>query len=130
MNVAPLPLELSNDYRTAMQFAAVAYLQRNDALHLAGEQLMASCVQYLVTSLGVPQFMVQRIADLAVAEFEARQLAPSIDSPTLLQVAWVGIDFASAPDVAVLIDTRTGDRYSVPARLLPSRLTSRPQPVN
>ncbi len=36
MNVAPLPLELSNDYRTAMQFAAVAYLQRNDALHLAG----------------------------------------------------------------------------------------------
>lgn len=104
------------DYRAAMQQAAVAYLYRHRCEHLAGDsQLLDNCVRYLTLSLEVPQHLVQRIAELAVAEFE---------SMTCKRVAWLGIhpDSGAYRPFIWLLDNCTQQRHLVSARLLPTRL--------
>ncbi|MNP71309.1 hypothetical protein D3C76_1676790 [compost metagenome] len=67
----------------------------------------------------MPEHLVQRIAELAVTEFE---------SMTTKRVARLGIYPASSAYryLVWLLDTQTQKRYPVPARFLPARLlTSR-----
>ncbi len=112
MNAINLTANPTNDYRVAMQQAAVAYLYRHRSLHLAGDtQLLDNCASYLSLSLEVPPHLVQRIAELAVAEFES-------------MIAWLGIYPNSGPyrPVIWLLDTFTQQRRPVSARLLPTHL--------
>ena len=120
MNAITLTINPANDYRAAMQQAAVAYLYRQQGQHLSGDHLLLeNCKRYLTQSLEVPEHLVQRIAELAVAEFEAM---------TTKRVTRLGIyPASSAYRYSVwLLDTQTQMRYPVPARFLPARLlTSR-----
>lgn len=116
MNAIALTSNPASDYRLAMQQAAVAYLYRHRAQHLTGDsQLLDSCAHYLTLSLEVPAHLVQRIAELAVAEFE---------SMTCNRIAWLGIHPNSGlyRPVILLLDNCTQQRRPVSARLLPSRL--------
>ena len=116
MNAITLTINPTNDYRAAMQQAAVAYLYRQQGQHLSGDhQLMDNCKRYLALSLEVPDHLVQRIAELAVAEFE---------SMTTKRVAWLGIHPTSSAFryLVWLLDTQTLQRYPVPARFLPARM--------
>jgi hypothetical protein len=120
MNAIALTENPASDYRAAMQQAAVAFLYRQRGQHLAGDnQVLENCARYLAQSLEVPAHLVQRIAELAVAEFE---------SMTTGRVTRLGI-YPSSGLVRYqvwLLDTRTQKRYPVPARFLPARLlTSR-----
>lgn len=116
MNAINLTANPTSDYRVAMQQAAVAYLYRHRTQHLAGDtQLLDNCARYLTLSLEVPPHLVQRIAELAVAEFE---------SMTCNRIAWLGIYPSSGPyrPVIWLLDTCTQQRRHVSARLLPTHL--------
>ncbi|MGY2294995.1 hypothetical protein ACW9H7_05900 [Pseudomonas yamanorum] len=116
MNTIALTTNPASDYRAAMQQAAVAYLYRHSCEHLAGDsQLLDNCTRYLTLSLEVPPHLVQRIAELAFAEFE---------SMTCKRVAWLGIHPSSGPfrPVIWLLDNCTQQRHPVSARLLPTRL--------
>lgn len=116
MNAINLTINPTNDYRAAMQQAAVAFLYRRQGQHLSGDhQLLENCKRYLALSLEVPDYLVPRIAELAVAEFE---------SMTSKRVAWLGIHPSSSAFryLVWLLDTQTQQRYSVPARFLPARM--------
>lgn len=123
MNAITLTINPTNDYRAAMQQAAVAYLYRQQGQYLSGDhQLLENCKRYLTQSLEVPEHLVQRIAELAVTEFE---------SMTTKRVARLGIHPSSNAFryLVWLLDTQTQQRYPVPARFLPARLlTSRNTP--
>lgn len=116
MNAIALINNHENDYRDAMQRAAVAYLFRRECLHLSGDhQVLESCSAYLTQSLEVPAHLVQRIAELAVAEFESK---------TTKRLQMVGVCASSGifrPRL-ILLDTITQHRYQVPARYLPRRM--------
>lgn len=116
MNAITLTINPANDYRAAMQQAAVAYLYRREGLHLSGDhQLLECCCHYLTHSLEVPAHLVQRIAELAVAEFENK---------TTKRLKMVGVCASSGiyrPRL-ILLDTFTQHRYQVSARYLPRRL--------
>lgn len=116
MNAVALTTNHETDYRAAMQQAAVAYLFRREGLHLSGDhQVLESCSQYLSHSLEVPAHLVQRIAELAVAEFESK---------TTKRLQMVGVCASSGifrPSL-ILLDTVTQHRYPVPARYLPRRM--------
>ncbi|WP_448647212.1 hypothetical protein [Pseudomonas mohnii] len=120
MNAMTLTENPASDYRAAMQQAAVAYLYRQHGQHLTGDDLvLENCKRYLSQSLEVPEHLVQRIAELAVTEFE---------SMTSKRVARLGIYPGSSAYryLVWLLDTQTQKRYPVPARFLPARLlTSR-----
>ncbi len=116
MNAITLTINPTNDYRAAMQQAAVAYLYRNRSQHLAGDsQLLDNCARYLAQSLEVPGHLVQRIAELAVAEFE---------NMTCRRLTWLGVDLSNGPcrTAVWLLDTCTQQRHLVSARLLPTHL--------
>ncbi|MFJ7315072.1 hypothetical protein ACIQVE_20380 [Pseudomonas sp. NPDC098747] len=116
MNAITLSVNPENDYRAAMQQAAVAYLYRHRSEHLTGDgQPFENCVRYLTLSLEVPTYLVQRIAELALAEFE---------SMTCNRIAWLGVHPASGPyrSRILLLDTSTQQRIPVSARLLPTHL--------
>lgn len=116
MNAITLTANPATDYRAAMQQAGVAYLYRHRCEHLAGDsQPLENCARYLEHCLEVPQHLVQRIAELAVAEFE---------SMTCNRVALLGVHPGSGvfrPKIW-LLDTCTQQRHPVSARLLPTRL--------
>lgn len=116
MKTIALTTNPTSDYRAAMQQAAVAYLYRHRCEHLAGDsQLLDNCARYLTLSLEVPQQLVQRIAELAVSEFE---------SMTCKRIAWLGVHPNSGAyrPVIWLLDNCTQQRHPVSARLLPTRL--------
>ncbi|MGY2230546.1 hypothetical protein HX780_18975 [Pseudomonas tolaasii] len=116
MNTIALTTNPTSDYRAAMQQAAVAYLYRHRCEHLDGDsQLLDNCSRYLTLSLEVPKHLVQRIAELAVSEFE---------SMTCKRVACLGTHPTSAlfRPVIWLLDNRTQQRHPISARLLPTRL--------
>ncbi|MFK8328521.1 hypothetical protein M2D63_000690 [Pseudomonas sp. BJa5] len=121
MNAVALTLNPETDYRAAMQQAAVAFLFRREGLHLTGDhQVLENCTQYLCQSLEVPDHLAQRIAELAVAEFESK----TTGRLRLLGVcATSGIFWARL----ILLDTATQERHQVPARHLPRRIR---QPLN
>ncbi|MBK4990198.1 hypothetical protein [Pseudomonas sp. S36] len=116
MNAIALIIDHETDYRDAMQRAAVAYLFRREGLHLSGDnQVLESCRVYLGQSLEVPPHLVQRIAELAVAEFESK---------TTKRLQMIGVSPSSGifrPQL-ILLDTITQHRYQVPARYLPRRM--------
>ncbi|HDS1776257.1 MULTISPECIES: hypothetical protein [Pseudomonas] len=116
MNAIALITDHETDYRDAMQRAAVAYLFRREGLHLSGDnQVLESCRVYLGQSLEVPPHLVQRIAELAVAEFESK---------TTKRLQMIGVSPSSGiyrPQL-ILLDTITQHRYQVPARYLPRRM--------
>lgn len=118
MNTLPLTTNPTCDYRAAMQQAAVSYLYRHRSEHLAGDsQLMENCVRYLTTSLEVPQFLVMRIAELAVMEFE---------NMTCKRIAMLGADSSRNTDAHTmwLLDNATQQRHCVSARVLPTHMLS------
>lgn len=56
----------ASDYRTFMQAAARSYLERRKGQYLAGDDhLFNACVNHLVTSLEVPVFLAQSLAQRA-----------------------------------------------------------------
>jgi hypothetical protein len=121
MNAVALTLNPETDYRAAMQQAAVAFLFRREGLHLAGDhQVLENCTQYLCQSLEVPEHLVQRIVELAVAEFE---------SETTGRLRLLGVCATNGIFRArlILLDTDTQVRHQVPARNLPRRIR---QPLN
>lgn len=116
MNAIALTLNPETNYRAAMQQAAVAFLFRSEGLHLAGDhQVLENCTQYLCQTLEVPDHLVQRIAELAVAEFESK---------TTGRLRLLGVCPTSGIFRArlILLDTTTQERFQVPARYLPRRL--------
>ncbi|MFK0032996.1 hypothetical protein [Pseudomonas monteilii] len=105
-----------NDYRAAMQQAAVAFLFRHRGEHLTGDsQVLENCARYLAHSLEVPPTLVPRIAELAVAEFEG------LTTKRLTLLRMYSGSYHIRP-VLCLLDTRTQQRHLVPARYLPARL--------
>lgn len=116
MNAIALTVNHETDYRDAMQRAAVAFLFRREGLHLSGDhQVLETCSAYLAHSLEVPAHLVQRIAELAVAEFESK---------TTKRLQMIGVCASSGifhPKL-ILLDTITQHRYQVPARFLPRRM--------
>lgn len=116
MNVLALTLNPETNYRAAMQQAALAFLFRQENLHLAGDdQVLENCTLYLCQALEVPDHLVQRIAELAVAEFESK----TTGRLRLLGVCPTSGIFRAR---VMLLDTTTQQRYQVPARYLPRRL--------
>jgi hypothetical protein len=106
--------QLTHDYRSSMQRAAFAYLQRHEAQYLVDSDLLYdNCVRHLTTSLEVPVFMAQQLVHNAWTELQV-----------INQRKWIGVDWGTSPSCMVvhLIDTRADLRYPVPARLLPQTL--------
>ena len=99
------------DYRDSMQAAALGFLQRHQAEHLADDgALFDRATSYLVNTLDVPTFMAPRLVHLAMTQLSQAR-AP----------IFVGIDLAAGPDRSVLYDPRTGERAFIPRRILPAR---------
>ncbi|MGX9559503.1 hypothetical protein [Pseudomonas sp. CFBP 5750] len=63
---------ISLDYRSSMQQAALAYLARHQAEHLAdSDQLFKNCVHHLIVALEVPSGIAAKLAQLAWTEYHA-----------------------------------------------------------
>ncbi|MFV2945275.1 hypothetical protein [Pseudomonas japonica] len=106
----------ATDYRAAMQQAAVAFLLRHRGQHFTGDDLvLENCKRFLAQSLEVPANLVQRIAELAVSDFEGM---------TCRRLTLLGVYPASGAFRPTLwfLDTRTQQRHPVPARFLPAHL--------
>lgn len=120
MNALTLTTNPTRDYREAMQQAAVAYLMRRGDQFLSGDaQVMRCCKHYLAQSLEVPAHLIQRIAELAVAEFER-------SASERLTVLGVCPHSRIANPSFVILDRRTQKCHEVPARILPLHLLQRP----
>lgn len=116
MNAIAITTNPETNYREAMQQAAVAFLFRREGLHLTGDsQVLENCRGFLAHSLDVPAHLVQRIAELAVAEFESK---------TTGRLKLLGVCPTSGIFRArlILLDTATQQRHQVPARYLPRRM--------
>ena len=103
------------DYRSSMQRAAAAFIERHQGEHLQDDgRLFERAVSYLVNSLEVPAFMADRIVHLAMSQGRP---APQ---------PWVGVDMATGPSTThrLLIDHRAGQKLPVPLRLLPHRFAA------
>lgn len=83
----------ASDYRTFMQAAARSYLERRKDQYLAGDDhLFNACVNHLVTSLEVPVFLAQSLAQRAWDEI--------FPEP---EPVWLGVDWAG-DDTVRLVD--------------------------
>lgn len=107
---------IGHDYRSAMQAAALGYLQQHRDQYLTSEDLLFnSCVSYLVNAMDVPLFLAQTVAQRAWNTLFTQR-----------EPAWLSIDFAAGDrHTAYLVDLRENLRYPVPARLLPQHLLQR-----
>jgi hypothetical protein len=108
----------THDYRSSMQRAAYAYLQRHEAQYLVDSDLLFdNCVHHLAMGLEVPMFMAQQLTHLAWTELQAAHRHAQA-------ARLVAIETRRTPGAQVvhLIDTRTQQRYCVSARLLPQGL--------
>lgn len=104
-------MNITLDYREQMQQAALAFLQRHQAEHLADNQrLFERTCDYLVNSLEVPVFMADRLAHLAMTQLDKR--------PARVIVARA----ASSAEWTCLVNPLTGESVLIPQRLLPMRL--------
>lgn len=109
---------MNHDYRSCMQRAAYAYLQRHEALYLADSDLLFdNCVHHLAVGLEVPMFLAQQLTHQAWTDLQAAQRQAHA-------ARLVAIETLQSPGARVvhLIDTRTRQRYCVAARLLPQGL--------
>lgn len=104
----------THDYRSSMQQAAFAYLQRHDAEHLADSDLLFErCIRHLTLALEVPVFMAPKLVHNAWTELQV------IKTRT-----WIGVDWGIAPNCSRvhLVDVRADQRFPVSARFLPQKL--------
>ncbi|EWC40180.1 hypothetical protein [Stutzerimonas stutzeri] len=103
----------AHEYRTAMQRAALTFLQRHQAEHLTDDGLLFErAVSYLVNALDVPAFMADQLVHLAMSELEC------------LKRPVIGIDYASGADETrvALLNFFSGEAVLIPLRHLPARL--------
>ncbi|APC15120.1 hypothetical protein BLL42_05075 [Pseudomonas frederiksbergensis] len=106
--------QLTHDYRSSMQRAAFAYLQRHEAQYLVNSDLLYdNCVRHMTTALEVPVFMAQQLVHNAWTELQV-----------INQRKCISVDWGNSPGSSVvhLIDMRADLRYPIPARLLPQTL--------
>lgn len=113
MNTLTTTAGNAQEYRTTMQEAALAFLQRHQGEHLADDgHLFDRAVSYLVNALDVPAFMADRLAHLAMTELDNKP-----------RPAPIGIDYATGDSYTVaLLHFATGERVLIPCRHLPARL--------
>ena len=106
--------QLDHDYRSSMQRAAFAYLQRHEAQHLVDSDLLfENCVRHMTTALEVPVFMAQQLVHNAWTELQV-----------INQRKWIGVDWGrdASSTVVHLVDIRANQRYPIAARQLPQTL--------
>ncbi|MEX5628988.1 hypothetical protein [Pseudomonas marginalis] len=104
----------THDYRSSMQQAAFAYLQRHEAEHLVDSDLLFDrCIRHLTLALEVPVFMAPKLVHNAWTELQV-----------IKQRTWIGVDWGTAPGSSRvhLVDVRADQRFPVPARFLPQKL--------
>ncbi len=103
----------AQEYRSTMQQAALAFLQRHQGEHLADDgHLYDRAVSYLVNALDVPAFMADRLAHLAMTELDNKPRSVPI-----------GIDYGTGDSYTVaLLHYSTGETVLIPRRHLPLRL--------
>ncbi|WP_458379186.1 hypothetical protein [Pseudomonas chlororaphis] len=97
---------LAHDYRSSMQRAALAYLQRHEAQFLVADSdlLYDNCVRHLTTALEVPVFMAERLVHNARAELQASK-----------QLKWIGVDLAAGLSWPPLHPGNAPDLHAPPA---------------
>ena len=108
------PEQLTHDYRSSMQHAAFAYLQRHEAEHLVDSDLLFDrCIRHLTLALEVPVFMAPKLVHNAWTELQV-----------IKKRRWIGVDWASGSDSTRvhLVDVLADQRFLVSARFLPQKL--------
>ena len=106
----------THDYRSSMQQAAFAYLQRHEGEYLVDSDLLFDrCIRHLTLALEVPVFMAPKLVHNAWTELQV-----------IKKRRWIGIDLASGSDSThvYLVDRLADQRYPVSARFLPQKLLS------
>lgn len=105
--MSQIVMENPQQYRVAMQAAALAFLQRHQGQHLDQEELVERTTRHLVEVLEVPAFMAPRLVALALSQLN--------NSPE-----WIGLDLAAGADehLVILVDTSSGQRALIPRRIL------------
>ena len=104
----------THDYRSSMQHAAFAYLQRHEAEHLVDSDLLFDrCIRHLTLALEVPVFMAPKLVHNAWTELQM-----------IKKRRWIGVDWATGADGTRvhLVDVLADQRFSVPARFLPQKM--------
>lgn len=104
----------THDYRSRMQQAAFAYLQRHEAEHLVDSDLLFDrCIRHLTLALEVPVFMAPKIVHNAWTELQM-----------IKKRRWIGVDWAAGADGTRvhLVDVLADQRFPVPARFLPQKM--------
>ncbi|AGE26930.1 hypothetical protein H045_14325 [Pseudomonas poae RE*1-1-14] len=96
----------THDYRSSMQQAAFAYLQRHEAEHLVDSDLLFDrCIRHLTLALEVPVFMAPQLVHNAWTELQV-----------IKKRRWIGVDWASGSDRVHLVDILADQRFPVPDR--------------
>lgn len=105
--MSQIVMEDPQQYRVAMQAAALAFLERHQGEHLDMQDLAERATRHLVEALDVPAFMAPRLVALALSQLNS---APE----------WVGLDLAAGADerLVILVDTGSGQRALIPRRIL------------
>lgn len=104
----------THDYRSSMQHAAFAYLQRHEAEYLVDcDLLFDRCIRHLTQALEVPMFMTPKLVHSAWTELQV-----------VKKRRWIGIDWASGSDSTrvLLVDVLADKRVPMSARFLPKKL--------
>lgn len=104
----------THDYRSSMQQAAFAYMQRHEAEYLIDSDLLFDrCIRHLTLALEVPVFMAPKLVHNAWTELQV-----------IKKRRWIGIDWASGSDSTHvhLVDVLADQRFSISARFLPQKL--------
>ena len=104
----------THDYRSSMQQAAFAYLQRHEAEHLVDSDLLFDrCIRHLTLALEVPVFMAPKLVHNAWTELQM-----------IKKRRWIGVDWATGSDCTRvhLVDVLADQRFPVPARFLPQKM--------
>lgn len=104
----------THDYRSSMQQAAFAYLQRHEAEHLVDSDLLFDrCIRHLTHALEVPVFMAPKLVHNAWTELQM-----------IKKRRWIGVDWAVGTDSTRvhLVDVLSDQRFPVPARFLPQKM--------
>lgn len=105
--MSQIVMEDPQQYRVAMQAAALAFLERHQGEHLDMQDLAERTTRHLVEALDVPAFMAPRLVALALSQLNS---VPE----------WVGLDLAAGADerLVILVDTGSGQRALIPRRIL------------
>lgn len=107
--------EAGQDYRSAMQAAAYAFLERHQAEHLADEQtLFSRAVQHLQLVLDVPQYLAENLVALAYGELRSAGQRMQLDVAN------------SSGSTAMITDPGSGLTFAVPVALIVRHLIANP----